>query len=202
MQGISVYSFYMLQLYSLICSGNFLVVSSAPPHWWWTWASGLLLGLQLQLGTYSMGFWFFFFSRLFCPLRFQNSPQTQLWEGFLLCGNFSSFKIPSPGQVSVPNSFVSLFVLYILSLLLSKRMGCLSGRLVCSASIQKLFCKSCSAFKWSFDEFVGEKVVSPSYSSTILALPQNLSNLKKNYETRGITLSNIKLLQRYTKIIY
>ena len=27
---------------------------------------------------------------------------------------------------------------------------------------------SCSAFKWSFDEFVGEKVVSPSYSSAIL----------------------------------
>ena len=28
---------------------------------------------------------------------------------------------------------------------------------------------SCSAFRCSFDEFVGEKVVSPSYSSTILA---------------------------------
>ena len=27
------------------------------------------------------------------------------------------------------------------------------------------------AFKWSFNEFVGEKVVSPSYSSTILGLP-------------------------------
>ena len=31
----------------------------------------------------------------------------------------------------------------------------LSGCLVSSASIQKLFCGSCSAFKWSFDEFVG-----------------------------------------------
>ena len=113
----------------------------------------------------------FFSFRLCCPLRFQNSPQTRRWEGFLLFGNFSSFTTPSPGRVSIPNSFVSLFVFYILSYLLSKRMGCLSGCLVSSASIQKLFCGSCSAFKWSFDQFWGEKVVSLSYSSTILGPP-------------------------------
>ena len=67
-----------------------------------------------------------FFPQLCCPLRFQNSPQTHLREGFLLFGNFS-FTTPSPGQVSVPNSFVSLFVFYILSYLLLKIMGCLSG---------------------------------------------------------------------------
>ena len=39
-----------------------------------------------------------------------------------------------------------------------------------SASDQKLFCGVCSAFKCSFDEFVREKVVSPSYSSTIFEL--------------------------------
>ena len=50
-------------------------------------------------------------------------------------------------------------------------MGCLSGCLVSFASIQKLFCGICSVFKWSFDEFVGEKVVSPSYSSAILGPP-------------------------------
>ena len=55
--------------------------------------------------------------------------------------------------------------------LLSKTLGCLSGCLMSSASIQKLFCGICSAFKCSFNEFVGEKVVSPSYSSTILGLP-------------------------------
>ena len=54
--------------------------------------------------------------------------------------------------------------------LLSKRMSRLSGYLVSSASIQKLFCGSCSAFKWSFDEF-GENVVSPFYSSAILGPP-------------------------------
>ena len=43
-----------------------------------------------------------------------------------------------------------------------------------SAGIQKLFCGIYSTFKCSFDEFVGEKVFSPSYSSTILAPPANL----------------------------
>ena len=91
------------------------------------------------------------------------------------------FKTPFPGWssvptsffffFSVPTSFVSLFIFYIFSYLLSKTMGCLSGCLMSSAGIQKLFCGIFSAFKCSFDEFVGEKVVSPSYSSTILGPP-------------------------------
>ena len=85
-------------------------------------------------------------------------------------GNFFLFKIPFPGQSSIPTSFVSLFVFYIFSYLLSKSMGCFSGCLLSSASIQKLFCGIYSAFKCYFDEFVWEKVVSPSYSSTILGL--------------------------------
>ena len=43
-----------------------------------------------------------------------------------------------------------------------------------SAGIPKLFCGIYSAFKCSFDEFVGEKVVFPSYSSTILGPPPEL----------------------------
>ena len=46
-----------------------------------------------------------------------------------------------------------------------------SGLVMSSAGIQKLFCGIYSAFKCSFDEFVGEKVFSPSYSSAILAPP-------------------------------
>ena len=53
-------------------------------------------------------------------------------------------------------------------------MGCFSGHLMSSASGHKLFCEVFSAFKCSFDEFVGEKVVFPSYSSTILASPPDL----------------------------
>ena len=80
------------------------------------------------------------------------------------------FKTPFPGWSSMPTSFVSLF--YIFSYLLLKTMACLSGCLMSSASIQKLFCGIYSAFKCSFDEFVREKVVSQSYSSAILGPPQ------------------------------
>ena len=83
----------------------------------------------------------------------------------------SGFTFTFPGRSSVPTSFVSLFVFYIFFYLLSKTMGCFSGCLMSSAGIQKLFCGIYSAFKCSFDEFVGEKVVSPSYSSAILGLP-------------------------------
>ena len=54
----------------------------------------------------------FVFARLWCSLRFQNSPQINLWEGFLLCGNFSSFTTPSPGWVSV-RKFLFLFLSFI-----------------------------------------------------------------------------------------
>ena len=84
--------------------------------------------------------------------------------------------LPS-GTVSVPTSFVSLFIFYIFSYLLSKTMGCFSGCLMSSASIQKLFCGIYSAFKCSFDEFVGEKVVSLSYFSTILGTPTSVPEL-------------------------
>ena len=68
----------------------------------------------------------------------------------------------------------SLFCLFFFRLLYFflppfKDLGCFSGCLMSSAGIQKLFCGIYSAFKCSFDEFVGEKVFSPSYSSTILA---------------------------------
>ena len=90
-------------------------------------------------------------------------------------GNFSLFKTPFLGWSSIPTSFVSFFVFYMFSYLFSKTMGCFSGWLMSSASIQKLFCGISSAFKCSSDEFVGEKVVSPSYSSTILGPPPRSS---------------------------
>ena len=52
-----------------------------------------------------------------------------------------------PGTVSIPSPFVCLFIFYILSYLLSKKMGSLSGCLVSSARVQKLFYGICSAFK-------------------------------------------------------
>ena len=119
---------------------------------------------------------FIFSSQLCCPLRFQNSPQTHRWEGFLVFGNFSSFMTPSPRWVSIPNCFVSLFIFYILSYLLLKTMGCLSRYLVSFTSVQKLCCGIFSAFKWSFDEFVGEKV-----SPRPLPLPSSFFSIPLNW---------------------
>ena len=81
------------------------------------------------------------------------------------------FKTPLLGQISICTSFVSLFIFYIFSYLLLKTMGCFSGCLMSSAGIQKLFYGIYSVFKCSFVEFVGEKVVSLSYSSAILGAP-------------------------------
>ena len=79
-------------------------------------------------------------------------------------------RLPSwDGAPSLP--LLSLFsIFYIFSYLLLKTMICFSECLMSSASIQKLFCGIYSALKCSFDEFVREKVVSPSYSSAILGL--------------------------------
>ena len=68
-----------------------------------------------------------------------------------------SFKTHFLGRISIPTSFVSLFIFYIFSNPILKTMGCLSVCLMSSDSIQKLFCGICSVFKCSFDEFVGEK---------------------------------------------
>ena len=68
-------------------------------------------------------------------------------RGFLGVWKLLFFYDSLPGTVSVPNSFVSLFIFYILYYFLLKTMGCLSGCLVSSASVQKLFCGICSAFK-------------------------------------------------------
>ena len=81
---------------------------------------------------------------------------------------FSFLRLPSWDGSPSLTSFVSLFIFYIFSYLLLKTMGCFFGCLMSSDGIQKLFCGIYSAFKCSFDEFVGEKVVFPSYSSAIL----------------------------------
>ena len=92
-------------------------------------------------------------------------------ESVSWCLETSLFKTPFPGWSSVPISFASLFFFYIFSYLLSETMGCFFGCLMTSTGIQKLFCGIYSAFKCSFDEFVGEKVVSHSYSSATLGPP-------------------------------
>ena len=133
-----------------------------------------------RLGTFLLGvafrrviceFYLFFFP-VMLPSEIQKLPPDLLVRGFPGVWKLPLLGLPSRDGSPVHNSFVSLFIFYILSYLLSKTMGCFSGCLMSSASNQKLFCGVCSAFKCSFDEFVGEKVVSPPYSSAILA-PSN-----------------------------
>ena len=157
-----------------------LTPCSFPTCWWQTRVSGLLLCWQLWLGAYSVCVCVCFFPLpVMLPSEIPKLPTDPPVRGFPGVWKFP-LTTPSPGRVSIPNSFFSLFIFYILSYLLSKTMGCLSGCLVSSTSIQKLFCGICSAFKWSFDEFVGEKVVSPSCSSAIFFfIPLNCLKKKK-----------------------
>ena len=102
-----------------------------------------------------------------------------------------------------PSLFCLFFCLLYFSYLLSKTMGCFSGCLMSSAGIHKLFCGIYSEFKCSFDEFLGEKVVSPSYSSTILAyfllgihFLKNLSQYEYVY-----TMCILRICIGYAKIL-
>ena len=124
------------------------------------WACNLLL-----LIIYS------FFSLLCCPLCFQGSPQTRQRECFLVFGNFSPFKIPFLGQSSLPTSFVSFFHLLYFFLPVFEDNDLLFW-------VPDVLCQHSEVVLWnllsaesSFDESVREKVVSPSYSSTILGPP-------------------------------
>ena len=89
----------------------------------------------------------------------------------------TSLKTPFPERDSLPRTELPPYLLCLFfhllyfSYLFLKTMICFSGCLMFSASIQKLFCRIYSALKCSFDEFVREKMVSPSYFSTILGPP-------------------------------
>ena len=144
---------------------------SAPTCEWWVQASALLL----HWGIYrcACNLWgliiYLFFLLVTLPslvTRLATDSTVRVFPGVWKLLSF--FKTLFPWWSSIPTSFVSLFVFYIFSYLISKTMGCFSGCLMSSASIQKLFCGIYSAFKCSFDEFAGEKVVSLSYSSAIL----------------------------------
>ena len=145
--------------------------------WSLSWGQMMNPHLPVQLSVWATSLWavavrclfcvgFFFSPPSYVALWYSKTPHRPACERVSYCLETSppSRHPPQDGSLSL----FSLFVFYILSYLLSKRMNCLSRCLVSSASIQILLCKSCSTFKWSFDEFVGEKVVSLSYSSAIL----------------------------------
>ena len=140
---------------------------------WWMQASMLLLCWESY--RWAGNLWVLIIYLFFLPVmlpsvvpRLITDSEVRVFPGVWKILSF--LRLPSlDGYPSLPVFSLSIF--YILSYLLSKTMGCLSGCLMSSAIIQKLFCVICSAFKCSFDEFVGEKLVFPSYSSVILGPP-------------------------------
>ena len=83
-----------------------------------------LLGVAFR--HVSCGFYLFLLPvRL--PSEIQKLPQTHQCEGFLVFGNFLYYMTPFPGRVFIPNSFVCLFIFYILSYLFSKTMAAFLG---------------------------------------------------------------------------
>ena len=71
-----------------------------------------------------------------------------------------------------------------------------------SASIQKLSCGICSAFKCSFNEFVAEKVGSPSYSSAISGPPPSVSTLITSQEYNCCIIGNVHFQNIYYQNIF
>ena len=137
-------------------------------------ACGLLLYWELSLGTWSEDFNYLFIylsSRLCCPLRFPDSPQTCQWECFLVFGNLSFLSLPSQdGSPSL--SLLPLFLSF----------------MFCPTSFRRQWAAFLSAscplpaFSSCLVEFAqrsnvlsmnlwGEKLVSLSYSSAILGQP-------------------------------
>lgn len=103
---------------------------------------------------------FLSFDFLCFPLGFLSSPLTSPVRGFPVVWELLHDSHPTTGPRS--KILCSPFHLYPLPCLLPRRLVCFSGHLGSSAGLQRLFCESCSMCRWSFDAFVGKKVVSLS----------------------------------------
>ena len=131
---------------------------------------------------------FIFSSWLCCSLRFQNSPTGPLVRGFPDIWKLLFFYDSFSGTGLHPQLFCLSFYRLYFVLLSFEENGLPSGCLVSSARVQRLFCCVCSVFKWSFDEFVVEKVVSPYYSSAILGPPLKINFLKGSHHSDNISI--------------
>ena len=158
-------SVFLLFLSNAACSSPFrphLLMADAS-----VWGT-FLLGVALR--HVICGFYLFFLPvRL--PSKIWKLPPDLPVRGFPGVWKLPLLQLPSRDR-SPSLALLSLFLSFIFCpTSFWRQWGCFSGCLMSSARDQKLFCAVCSVFKCSFDEFVGEKVVSPSYSSAILASP-------------------------------
>ena len=104
------------------------------------------------------------------PLRHRQSPPVKglpsVWKPFLL---HSSLPL-----VQVPSLFFCLcFSFFLLPYPGTRGVSCLLGGLRSSASVQSVFCRSCSTCRCISDVFVCRKIISMSYFSAILKVSEN-----------------------------
>ena len=139
---------------------------SAPACWWQLWVLGGAIRHII------CGFYLFIFPPGYVSLWDSKTSHRPTGESVSWCLKFSPLlRLPSQdGSLSLP--LLSLFLSFIF---------CPTSFWRQWAAVLGAWCplpafRSCgisSVFKCSFDEFVGERVVSPSYSSAILGLLRN-----------------------------
>ena len=112
---------------------------------------------------------FFFFFPLYCSRRFQSSSLTLSVIGFPIVWKLLHDSLCRWGHCPL----IPCLSFHLLSFVLPsfEKITLRFWYLVFPTSIEKLVCGSCSTFIWSFDGSLGEKVVSLSYSSTIMGPP-------------------------------
>ena len=142
---------------------------SAPICWWQLWALGVAIRHVI------CGFYLFIYVFIFLPgyvaLWYSKIPYRPASERVSWCLETSPLlRLPfQDGSPSLTLLSLFLFFIFVLPPFEDNGLPFWVPGVLCQH--QKLFCGICSVFKWSFDEFVGEKVGFPSYSSTILVLP-------------------------------
>ena len=138
-----------------------------------------MLALGVAIRHIICGFYLFIFPPAYVALWDSKTPHRPTGESVSWCLETPLLRLPSQdGSLSLP--LLSLFLSFIF---------CPTSFWRQWAAVLGAWCplpafRSCgiySAFKCSFDEFVGKKVFSPSYFSTILAPPpKGLSRVFSN----------------------
>ena len=134
-----------------------------------------------------MGFNYLLFLPVMLPSeipRFPTDPLVRVFPGVWK----PFFKTPFLGMDLLPYLFcLSFYLLYfVLPPFKDNGLPFWVPNVLCQHS--EVVCGICSAVKCSFNEFVGEKVVSPTYSSAILGPLPSMSFLIESFSEFGISL--------------
>ena len=139
---------------------------SAPTCWWQTWASGLLFHWELWLGGYSAGFIYLFFPPSYVALRYSKTPHRLPVRGSCCLETSPLSRLTSLGG-SLSLTLLSLFLYFIFCPEDNGLSFWVAGVL---HQHSEVVLWNVLSVQMILDEFVREKVISPSYSSTIFCL--------------------------------